>query len=60
MKNRKIIINRRSIYVHDGVRAAARELGVSPQAIRQFLAGENAISKDKRDRIVVKTVSARH
>ena len=60
MSNTKIIIYRRPAFRWQGIGEAAKELGVTPAAIRFYLGGRTeTLSKAKRDRIVIKTMSER-
>ena len=53
----KIVIYRRPAFRWSGVGRAAKELGVSRSAVALYLGGRtNTLSKEKRDRIVIKTV----
>ena len=53
----KVIIYRKPSFRWNGIKRAAKELGVSRTAVRRFLAGESGvISKERRERIVIKTI----
>lgn len=53
----KVTITRRPSFRWSGIGSAAKSLGVSRTAVRLYLSGRtNTLSKEKRDRIVIKTV----
>lgn len=55
--NKKIVIYKRPSWRWSGIGNAAHELGVSRTAVSLYLSGRTeTLSKEKRDRIVVKTV----